>query len=294
MESIDFINRVKQQVIIAILADDDLGERLVLKGGNLLQFAYELTARASTDVDISVDGEFEDFEWLKAKVEKALSDSLAEIGLVVFDYQFCEKPARISDDLKSFWGGYQCEFKLIDPQAFEDANGNLDTMRRKAHHLEGDAGSTKFKVDFSRHEFCEAKETFEIGGYSIYGYSPRMFVAEKIRAICQQMPEYSAIVHRKRSSASRARDFVDIHVICNHYGIAFEDTELHEILKKTFAIKKVPLEWIGRIKDTKEHHEPDFASVVATVSVGFDLQEFDYYFSWLCDQCEKLEPLWRE
>jgi len=294
MDSIDFITRVKQRVIIAILADDEIGDRMVLKGGNLLQFAYELYARASKDVDISVDGEFEDFEWLKKRVEEALETSFSEMSLVVIDFRFNEVPAEMSDDLKSFWGGYKCEFKLVDQQAYEASKGDIGKLRKLAHHLEQNAGSTVFKVDFSRHEFCEAKDTFEIEGYSIYGYSPKMFVAEKLRAICQQMPEYGPIVRRNRPAASRSRDFVDIHVICSHYGITFGDTDFHDILKKTFAIKKVPLEWVGKIKDSRGQHEPDFTSVRATVSNSYDLQDFDFYFRWVCKQCESLEPIWNE
>jgi hypothetical protein len=294
MEQVEFLNQVKRQVIIAILADDELGDRLVLKGGNLLQFAYEISSRASKDVDISVDGEFDDSGWLGERVQVALENSFAELELVVFDFRFHEVPAHMSEDLKSFWGGYQCDFKLIGNEVHRSLWRNIDEMRRSAHSLDAVSGSTRFTVDFSRHEFCDDKEEFEIDGYTIFGYSPRMFVAEKIRAICQQMPEYGELVHRKRPSASRARDFVDVHVISNHYGIAFDDPSFHEIVEKIFAVKKVPVEWIPRIRATYDHHEPDFASVKATVSAGFDLQEFDFYFNWVCKQCESLKPLWRE
>lgn len=294
MEQAEFLDQVKRQVIIAILADDELGDRLVLKGGNLLQFAYEISSRASKDVDISVDGEFKDTDWLSERVRAALEKSFTELELVVFDFKFREVPAQMSEDLKSFWGGYQCEFKLIGNEEFQSLDGDIEQMRKSAHTLDGVSGSSQFKVDFSRHEFCAAKDEFEINGYTIFGYSPRMFVAEKIRAICQQMPEYGEVVHRNRPSALRARDFVDIHVISEHYGLTFDDRSFHEIVEKTFEIKKVPVEWIARIKNTYDHHEPDFASVRATVSTGFDLQDFDFYFNWLCKQCESLESLWRK
>lgn len=289
----DLLDQIKQQVIVAILADDELGNRLVLKGGNLLQFAYQLTTRASKDVDISVDGEFEDATALGAKVEACLEKGFAEIGLVVVDFTFAEVPARMTEDLKSFWGGYKCEFKLVDSAKFEELRDNLEGLRRHAHRIDA-SGSTRFKVDFSRHEFCEDKDTFEINGYSIYGYSPRMFVAEKLRAICQQMPEYGPIVHRGRAAASRARDFVDIHVITETYGIDFDDPDFHEVIAKTFAIKKVPTEWLGRIREARSQHEPDFQSVVETVAPAYRLrlQDFDYYFNFVCDRCSQLEPLW--
>jgi len=184
MEQTDFLDQVKRQVIIAILADDELGDRFVLKGGNLLRFAYEISSRASKDVDISVDGEFDDADWLGERIKVALEKSFAELGLVVFDFKFREVPAKMSEDLKSFWGGYLCEFKLIGNEEFNSLEGAIESMRRNAHALDGDSGSKRFTVDFSRHEFCADKDEFDINGYTIFGYSPRMFVAEKIRAIC--------------------------------------------------------------------------------------------------------------
>ncbi|MCC7476622.1 MAG: nucleotidyl transferase AbiEii/AbiGii toxin family protein [Pirellulales bacterium] len=184
---VEFLNRIKQQVIIAILGDDELGDRLVLKGGNLLQFAYQQTTRASKDVDISVDGEFPDTLALREKVQACLKRALLEIDLVIVDFTFAEVPPRMSEDLKSFWGGYKCEFKLVDRSNYDKLSNNIKNIRKHAHPIDGN-GSTRFKVDFSNHEFCEDKEEFEICGYTIYGYSPRMFVAEKLRAICQQMP----------------------------------------------------------------------------------------------------------
>lgn len=223
-----------------------------------------------------------------------MEKTFSEIGLVVFDFTFREVPAKISDDLKSFWGGYQCDFKLIGKEEFESYRGDIETIRRNAHPLNDATGSTKFKVDFSRHEFCGDKEQFEIDGFTIFGYSPRMFVAEKLRAICQQMPEYGPIIHRRRKGAARARDFFDIHMIRERYGIAFDAATFHEIVERTFAIKKVPLEWIERIEDVRDDHEPDFESVKNTVSVAFDLQDFDFYFDALCSNCELLKPLWCE
>ena len=293
MVSVEVLNEIKQRVIVAILADDELGEHLVLKGGNLLQFAYQLTTRASKDVDISVDGDFSDSQALGDRVRSCLETAFAEIKLVVIDFDFTEVPAQISEDIATFWGGYKCEFKLVDHDKFETHKNNIENVRRRAHAID-DSGSTRFKVDFSRHEFCEDKDEFEIDGYTIFGYSPRMFVAEKLRAICQQMPEYAEVVHRKRPAALRARDFVDIHVITEHYAINFNDPDFHEVVRKTFDAKKVPIHWLGRVQDTREHHETDFQSVKDTVAPAYRtrLLEFDAYFQYVCDRCSQLEPFW--
>jgi len=290
MEHVDLLNQIKQQVIVAVLADDDLGDHLVLKGGNLLQFAYGISARASKDVDISIDGDL-DTEDLKSKVLSCLTNAFQEKGLIVFDFKFLKVPANISADIESFWGGYACNFKLIDRNAHSNCAEDQQQTRRRAIRVDS-SGSTRFKIDFSRHEFCDYKQEFVIGDYTIFGYSPTMFVAEKLRAICQQMPEYSPVIHRQRSTASRARDFVDIHVITEYYGIDFNSSEFQETAKKIFAKKKVPLELIGKIKDSHDHHEPDFASVRDTVHPGYDLQDFKFYFDSLCSRCLALKPLW--
>ena len=119
MDNIELLNRIKRRVIVAILADDELGNHLVLKGGNLLQFAYQLTARASKDIDISIDGDLLDKIKIENRVKVCLETAFAEMKLVVFDFQFDEVPERISEDLKSFWGGYKCEFKLIDQGKYQ-------------------------------------------------------------------------------------------------------------------------------------------------------------------------------
>ncbi|TWT90524.1 hypothetical protein Mal64_09150 [Pseudobythopirellula maris] len=293
MEQLQFFNDVKRKVIVAILGDDDLADQLVLKGGNLLQFAYEISYRASKDVDISVDGDFTDTESIGKKINQCLSKAFKADGYVLLDFRFSKKPSRISADLEDFWGGYACEFKLVEEEKYAKSADSPELLRRSATPVNYN-GSPVFKVDFSRHEFCEDKEEFVIDGYTVNGYSPRMFVAEKIRAICQQMPEYAPVVHRTRDPASRARDFVDIHVIVSHYGVDFSSSGFHDIIRRTFEQKKVPLSLIGRIGEHREAHETSFASVKDTVSPTYDLQDFDFYFDWLCNECEVLEPLWDE
>lgn len=295
MERSEFLRNVKLRVITSVLGDDELFDMLVLKGGNLLQFALEISSRASQDIDISIDGDIKDFEWLKGRVRSCLNKSFAEIRLVVFDFKFEEKPSIVSEEIKSFWGGYQCEFKLVESKKHADADGDVEQLRKQAQTLNSSSNSTKFKIDFSRAEFCDDKQEFEIDGYTIFGYSPRLFAAEKLRAICQQMDEYKPVVHRqKRASASRARDFVDLWVVRNEYGIDAADSGFQDVVRKVFIAKRVPLELLGKIKDCKEQHEDDFVAVRATVATDFDLQSFEFYFDYVCEMCRDLEPIWNE
>ena len=53
-------------------------DRLVLKVGNLLEIVYQLSARASVDVDLSMSGEFEDVDKLRAKRPECARISVPE------------------------------------------------------------------------------------------------------------------------------------------------------------------------------------------------------------------------
>ena len=142
----------------------------------------------------------------------------------------------------------------------------------------------------SKHEFCGRKEQRLLEHYTIYVYAPVAFVCEKLRAICQQMPDYVKVV-RSHPSA-RARDFVDIHVAANAFGVDFEDDEFLGVLRDVFAAKRVPLRLIGQIEGYREFHRPDFASVRATVKPNVNLREFDYYFDYVVERCQSLKALW--
>ena len=46
------LDRIKRLAIVAMFSDDGLMEKLVLKGGNLLDLVYGISTRASLDVDL--------------------------------------------------------------------------------------------------------------------------------------------------------------------------------------------------------------------------------------------------
>ena len=72
-----------------------------------------------------------------------------------------------------------------------------------------------------------------------------MIALEKLRAICQQMPEY---ILQRRPSA-RARDFYDIHLVVSLTGMNLSSQENLELVRHIFAAKDVPLRLLGKIKD---------------------------------------------
>ena len=112
MADLEFLRRIKSLVVLSIFSKPELKELLVLKGGNLLDLVYQLSGRASVDVDMSMDGGI-DNELLRDLVEDAVAGRFGDEGYVVFDFNFRDVPPKLSDDMKDFWGGYKIDFKII-------------------------------------------------------------------------------------------------------------------------------------------------------------------------------------
>jgi len=65
-----------------------------------------------------------------------------------------------------------------------------------------------------------------------------------------------------------------------------------EILREMFKAKRVPLRLLGAIAGFREFHKSDFPAVTATVKVGTQLREFDFYFDFVLALAARLKPLW--
>lgn len=289
---IDYIEQIKKLAIIAMFSDDELMDMLVLKGGNVLDLIYGISARSSIDIDLSMESEFGEnkLDSIKVKIRKVLEDTFQEAGYVVFDIKFVETPQKITPDIKDFWGGYEIDFKVIEKTKYPDLEKNIDSLRRNALVV-GPNNRKRFFIQISKFEFCDKKQEYDIEGYRIYLYSPEMIVFEKLRAICQQMPEYRKLV-KSRHQTARARDFVDIYYLLKEYKIETDSRENIELLKCIFNAKRVPLELLGKIKDYKEFHRQDFEAVKDTVKAGIKLKDFDFYFDYAIRICNVLKPFW--
>jgi hypothetical protein len=152
----ELVEMVKRRVIMAMFADDELMDRLVLKGGNLLDIVYGISTRASADLDFSVDGDLGDVAALRVRLERTLKATFAEIGYEVFDVRVREVPTNLTPDMAAFWGGYQVEFKIIEQAMSAKFTGDLEQIRRNAASI-GSRGSSKFEIDISKHEYCAGK-----------------------------------------------------------------------------------------------------------------------------------------
>jgi predicted nucleotidyltransferase component of viral defense system len=286
----DELERIKRLALIAMVSDDDLMDRLVLKGGNAIELIYKIDSRASRDLDFSIKAEFGKAELaiVEAKIRSLLIDTFKAAGYHVFDVKMEERPRVVSEELKSYWGGYRVEFKVIGREKEQSLHDDLEGLRRNAIKI-GDKG--RFMIDISKFEFCAGKTGVTVDGYTVYVYTPEMIAFEKLRAICQQMPEYAKQV-KDRGASARARDFYDVYVIFEHFGVDARTAENKLLLKDIFEAKKVSLNLLGAVAEFREFHRPDFEAVRRTVSVGTQLREFDFYFDYVLAKVSELKPLW--
>jgi hypothetical protein len=284
----DLPQRIKRVTLIALMSDDYLMEQLTLKGGNALDMIYQLNQRGSYDLDFSMEEDFdEELNQVEARINRTLTQTFEDEGYTIIDFKFREKPKKIAENLRDFWGGYAIEFKIVTMAVYEANKANLSTLSARAIALNPETRSSKIEIDISKFEFIGKKERHQIEGLYIYVYAPVMILLEKIRAICQQTQEYQAIVNRD-TSRGRARDFFDIHSILEHSpGLDLFSSESQEMAKSVFVAKKVPLEFIRLIRNYKALHEENFLAVRSTVSSG-RLESFDFYFNYVVTHAERL------
>ena len=74
---LDRIERIKQLAVIAMFSDDDLLDKIVLKGGSAIDLFHPSPGRASVDLDFSIDGDFEeDTATLRVRFEQLLTEQM--------------------------------------------------------------------------------------------------------------------------------------------------------------------------------------------------------------------------
>jgi len=284
------LEKIKRLTVVSMFSDDELEEDLVLKGGNAMDLVHRLSSRASMDLDFSMKHDFEGgVEEFRSRVERALKRTFKPEGYEIFDVKMLEKPEAISDDMRDFWGGYGVEFKIISSELYEKNKDDINALRNQAISI---GQGKKFLIDISRFEYTDGKEEADFDGYRIYVYSAEMIVCEKLRAICQQLPEYSDVIRRSYPGKARARDFLDITLLVEAKKIDITTPSNQELLTEMFKAKRVPLHYLGKIEEQRDFHRAGFDSVKATVKEGHEIEDFDYYFASICNLVEKLKPLW--
>ena len=282
------LQKIRRVIISGVVAEDTLSEQVVLKGGNALNLVHGLGGRASLDVDFSMEGDFDNVEDTEKKLSARLIDRFDSEGYVVFDLKLTVEPPRAPPD--PAWGGYRVTFKLITKAKQVELKQRLNDMRRQSVAIGEGTHRRAFKVEISKNEYCKGKEKRTIEGYECYVYSLPMLGAEKLRAICQQMPEYP-LVRRKKA---RARDFYDIHVIVTEGRVDFVVPENLDLIREMFKAKEVPLRLLTKVRDTRGFHAGEWSALSDTIEKEKRVRGFDFYFDFVLSEIERLHSLWEE
>ena len=134
---LDRVQRIRRLVIIAPFSYDEFMEILVLKGGNAIDLIHGAAVGGSIDLDSSLESDFagKDNQVLQERFERLLDVTFQPEGLRAFDVAYVPRPAVGSADMKSFWGGYRLEFKVIDARRFEIRKGSSRKLRVAAESV---------------------------------------------------------------------------------------------------------------------------------------------------------------
>jgi predicted nucleotidyltransferase component of viral defense system len=271
--------QVRLATIAALCSEDALYEQLILKGGSALDLIYQVGGRSSLDLDFSLEGDLNSLEATARLMQSALERHFRALGVHVFDFNIEPRPTQPQFE---WWGGYRAEFKVIELTHAERLHFDLNQIRKQAIPIGDMTQSRRFVIEISKYEWCGFQENHEIDAVPVRVYAPALLASEKLRAICQQHEKYE-ITHQR----SRARDFFDIHTICNRLSVDL--TQHVDIVARVFDAKKVPWDLLGDIGSQRAVHEPDWPSVVASVTSR--IEEFDYYFTYVVQRATALHAL---
>src|SRR5262249_11477444 len=147
-------------------------------------------------------------------------------------------------------------------------------------------GNLKCSIEISTHEYCDDKNRVPLQGNPISVYSPRMIALEKLRAICQHMPDYAHCC----TTRPRSRDFYDIYCLIANAGVSLTDADTIQVARQVFALREVPFGFLRRISKYRDLHSADWQTVQAAVHEP--LHPFDFYFDYVCEQVELAKTRW--
>lgn len=278
---------IRNIIITSIFGNDNLFDKLTLKGGNALAL-QGISQRASQDLDFSInEGLQMDKEKYEPIFKKALEDGFNEHLYQVINFSFTVKPQKtneivnelnrqnISDQI--IWGGYHIKFGIIDKSKYDMlVLQGIDNIGTRAENTWGN--KKNIEIDISKNEYTEPRKKIELDGFTVYIYTPLMIVYEKIRASCQQLPGYKI-----NGTKKRARDLFDIYELMASDHSLREDVVNKEniyILKKMFNLKGVPYKLLTQLAPYKEVLQSDYVNkVLPQIEPGKE-QQFDFLFNY--------------
>lgn len=267
------IDKIKRLTLRALVSDEVLMKGLVLKGGNALSIAYNIKDRGSVDIDFSIENDFseEEITRIENQLDNLLNSEFVKEDMLVFDIKFKEKPKQ--QKVKE-WKGYEILFKIIPRELFvegSDQKNRMNAISIKSDH------SKSFSVDISSYEYVASSKMADVEGTILRVYTPEMIVIEKLRALCQSLPEYQKIVPTAKLKG-RARDFYDIWNVCQHFSLDFKAEKNKQLMEDIFASKLVPVSFLSLVPKYKDLQSKDWVNVIDTVEEN--LKEFEFYYNF--------------
>ncbi|MFT8666917.1 MAG: nucleotidyl transferase AbiEii/AbiGii toxin family protein [Liquorilactobacillus ghanensis] len=280
--------QIRNTVITSIFSNDILLDKLTLKGGNALDF-QGVTDRASQDIDFAItDGVNFNREKYGPMIKKSLIDGFAAVGYEVINFKLDVRPQKKSKVIEQYnnendfkdivWEGYYIKFGIIQKEKYEFLiKNNVKNIGAQAETTWGN--KKNIEIDLSKGEYTDPREEKELDGYTIYIYTPIMLVYEKMRASCQQLPQYTL-----GSPKERARDLFDIYEIIIQTDNLYEQVLNPEniyILKKMFILKGVSFKLLTKLSSYKEELAKDYKNnVLPQIRSDKNKQDFDFIFSF--------------
>jgi len=274
---------IRKLTLQALYLDDELSELLVLKGGNALSI-LELTRRGSFDLDFSLyDFNLEDKE-LENRFKNAIETYFEENDFKIFKFTFTKKPKKEIAPQTFKWGGYSIKFKFIEIDKYDEILNRVQKatqIKALSQEYSNITGTNEpVLIELSKGEYCKNYNEKQFEYITLKIYSPWMIIFEKLRALCQQMEEYT----KRKEKAQRARDFFDIYTTSKAYILeetSEQDKEdLKELVYNIFEIKEVDLSLLEKLEEYREFHRPSFEKLKDVIAIDErdDLKEYDFYF----------------
>lgn len=160
-----------------------------------------------------------------------------------------EKQRRLDIKLPYFSYGWihrqqQCE--VVGEDVYRQHHADPAALRRRAVALRTNH-SPVFELELSKYEYVDQKTPIKVDGYQIFIYTAEMIVFEKLRAICQQLPEYAAILP-SHTPRARARDFYDMWLIMDERKIDPSTAENLDLIRYNYWGA-----WLGRQEVKRVH-----------------------------------------
>lgn len=266
------IEEVITEAIVALYRSPAVSDLLLLKGGSAMRLFDGLDSRISIDVDFSIENSIDANHKVFAEMQNHLSETFASHGYEVLDFRAQKRPRRRRPGFPESWGGWACEFKLVN---LRHKDHSIETKRRNALIPDG-ANSPRIALDLSEHEYCGKRRTKTMRGVRVHAYSREMLVLEKLRAICQEHPDYPF----RQEGRNRARDYFDIHELTVETDDEFIQ-RCKRFIRRVFESKQVPMWVLGEFWNDSwvDSHRRGFDQVKDTVRGH--VHDFDVYLEHL-------------